>query len=83
VGARPPTDSSSCGRTTGERWNLACFLAQQAPEKALKSFLYASGAEAVWGHSVAELCHDAGARDADFQRLGKDTAALDQYWAVR
>jgi len=34
---------------SGSRWNLACFLAQQAAEKALKAYLYACGAEAVWG----------------------------------
>lgn len=33
----------------GGRWNLACFLAQQAAEKALKAYLFARGAEAVWG----------------------------------
>ncbi len=65
---------------SGARWNLACFLAQQAAEKALKAFLYDRGAEAVWGHSVAELCTDAGAQDPDFETLGKDAAALDQYY---
>jgi HEPN domain-containing protein len=64
----------------GERWNLACFLAQQAAEKALKAFLYARGAEAVWGHSVAELCGDAATHDAAFAELGKKAAALDQYY---
>lgn len=29
----------------GARHNLACFLAQQAAEKAVKSYLYARGAE--------------------------------------
>jgi HEPN domain-containing protein len=38
---------------SGSRWNLACFLAQQSAEKALKAYLYWQGAEAVWGHSVA------------------------------
>lgn len=65
---------------SGTRWNLACFLAQQAAEKALKAYPYAKGAEAVWGHSVAELCHEASAQDAAFERLGSDAAALDQYY---
>jgi HEPN domain-containing protein len=38
--------------------NVACFLAQQAAEKAVKAFLYSHGAEHVWGHSVAELLKD-------------------------
>jgi len=64
----------------GARWNLACFLAQQAAEKALKGFLYARGAEAVWGHSVAELCDEAGAHDLAFADLQAEAAALDQYY---
>jgi HEPN domain-containing protein len=65
---------------SGSRWNLACFLSQQAAEKALKAFLLSRGAEAVWGHSVAELCHEAGAADAAFAKLGAEAAALDQYY---
>ena len=37
-------------------YHLACFLAQQVTEKALKAFLYAQGEEIVIGHSVARLC---------------------------
>ena len=33
----------------------ACFQAQQAAEKALKSFLYLSGERAVIGHSINDL----------------------------
>jgi HEPN domain-containing protein len=64
----------------GSRWNLACFLSQQSAEKALKSYLFARGAEQVWGHSVAELCHDAARHDPAFAELGRDAAALDQYY---
>jgi len=65
---------------SGKRWNLACFLSQQAAEKARKAYLYGRGAEAVWSHSVAELCRDAAAHDAAFAELGSDAAALDQYY---
>ena len=34
---------------------LACFLAQQVAEKALKALLYANGESLVLGHSVEEL----------------------------
>lgn len=64
----------------GARWNLTCFLAQQAAVKALQAFLFAQGAETVWAHSVAELCHDAAARDTAFAELGREAAALDQYY---
>lgn len=64
----------------GARWNLACFIAQQAAEKALKAYLFSRGAEAVWGHSVAELCHECGTHDSAFAELGREAAALDQYY---
>jgi len=51
---------------TGTYHNIACFLAQQAAEKALKAFLYASGVEVVRGHAVLELAEHAGAHDANF-----------------
>ena len=43
----------------GSRYNLACFMGQQAGEKAVKAYLYHQGAEDVWGHSLADLCEDA------------------------
>lgn len=64
----------------GNRFNLACFLAQQAADKALKAFLYAAGAEMVWGHSVAELCSDAESFDKSFEDLRKTTGPLDRYY---
>lgn len=64
----------------GARYNLACFLAQQAAEKALKAYLYARGAELVWGHSVAELCEDAAKLDASFAEMAKNAAPLDSYY---
>jgi len=64
----------------GKRYHLACFLAQQAAEKALKAFLYAQGAEHVWGHSVIELCADAAQFDSGFQALKKAAAWLDKYY---
>jgi len=64
----------------GQRYNLTCFLAQQAAEKALKGYLYAQGAEMVWGHSVRELCTDASAIDEAFATLGREVAPLDQYY---
>ena len=34
-------------------WHIACFLAQQIAEKALKAFLYSRGEEIVVGNSVS------------------------------
>ena len=47
-------------------WHLACFLAQQVTEKAIKAFLYAQGEEVVLGHSVARLCADAARYQPEF-----------------
>lgn len=65
---------------SGKRHHLACFLAQQSAEKALKAFLYSAGAEAVWGHSVAELCKDASSFDREFAELLGEAAPLDKYY---
>ena len=64
----------------GARHNLACFHCQQAAEKALKAYLYASGADEVRGHSVAELCDDAAQADSTFRDLRKQVAALDRHY---
>ena len=64
----------------GKRYNLACFLSQQAGEKAVKAYLYFQGNEEVWGHSVAELCADAEKYDADFGKLKRKGGALDKYY---
>ncbi|KPL03710.1 MAG: DNA-binding protein [candidate division Zixibacteria bacterium SM1_73] len=65
---------------SGNRFNLACFLAQQSAEKVLKGYLYFKGAEEVWGHSVSELCGDASGFDKEFETLKKMAASLDKYY---
>ena len=64
----------------GGRHHLACFLAQQAAEKALKALLYASGAEAVWGHSTADLAARAMEVHEDLAPLRPRAALLDKYY---
>ena len=64
----------------GKRFNLACFLAQQAAEKAIKGYLYARGRTLVIGHSVARLCQDATALDSTFEDLRQRAAPLDKYY---
>lgn len=50
-------------------YHLACFVAQQVAEKALKAFLYAQGEEVVIGRSVEALCRWAAESDAEFEKL--------------
>jgi len=65
---------------SGKRYNVACFLAQQSAEKALKAYLFSKGAEEVWGHSVAELCKNAQTFDHSFSQLEVKAAPLDKYY---
>ena len=51
----------------GKRYNLACFLAQQAAEKALKAYLYYMGEEVVPGNSVSDLCKRTMKYDEEFK----------------
>lgn len=64
----------------GERHNIACFLAQQAAEKALKGFLLLKGEEDVRGHSVGDLCERAVHHDRGFESLLGDARALDLFY---
>ena len=63
----------------GGRYNLACFLAQQASEKALKAFLYAKGEERIFSYSVADLLKRAMKHDKEFERC-KNASVLDKYY---
>ena len=64
----------------GGSYHLACFVAQQVTEKAIKAFLYAQGEEFVLGHSVEALCRAAAHFDADFETLRESVAPLDGYY---
>lgn len=64
----------------GGSYHLACFVAQQVGEKALKAFLYAQGEEVVIGHSVEALARWAAEYDAEFAALREAVAPLDAYY---
>lgn len=64
----------------GGSHHLACFIAQQVAEKALKAFLYAQGEELVIGHSVEELCRWCAELDPEFEHILLDVAPLDGYY---
>ncbi len=59
---------------------LACFLAQQAAEKALKAYLYARGERAVVGHATHLLLRRCQHYDASFEVLQDLCRRLDQYY---
>lgn len=60
--------------------HIACFLAQQVAEKALKAFLYAHGREIVLGHSIERLCQEAAQYWEAFARHAQRWALLDGYY---
>jgi HEPN domain-containing protein len=61
-------------------WHLACFLAQQVTEKALKAFLYAQGEELVLGHSVERLCAACSSFQPEFAERARRWSLLDGYY---
>jgi HEPN domain-containing protein len=61
-------------------WHIACFLAQQVAEKALKAFLYAQGEEIVLGHSVERLSSEASRFRADLKETARRWSVLDGYY---
>ena len=63
----------------GKRYNTACFMAQQAGEKALKAYLYNQGVEDVWGQALADLCEDAKLLNPMFDVIKSLAALLDKY----
>ncbi|MQF68965.1 HEPN domain-containing protein [SAR202 cluster bacterium AD-804-J14_MRT_500m] len=64
------------------RYNLACFMAQQAGEKSVKGYLYARGSEDVWGNSLADLCEDAKYFEMLFDVLKSRAIFLDKYYEL-
>jgi HEPN domain-containing protein len=66
----------------GGRFNLACFLGQQAAEKAVKAYLYHRRVEDVWGHSLIDLCEDAKLFDMMFDTIKSVARQLDKYFEM-
>ena len=66
----------------GGRHNLACFLGQQAAEKAVKAYLYHRRVEDVWSHSLVDLCEDAKLFDMMFDTIKSEARQLDKYYEI-
>ena len=66
----------------GARFNISCFLCQQASEKAIKAFLYFREAEDIWGHSLIDLCEDAKIFDMFFDTIKSEARQLDKYYEL-
>ncbi len=66
----------------GERYNTACFIGQQAAEKAVKAYLYNRRVEDIWGHSLVDLCEDAKLFDMMFDTIKSVAGQLDKYYEI-
>lgn len=74
-------DLRSADLLLGEgRYYLVCFLAQQVAEKTLKAYLYATGAEPVFDHSIQRLGGRIADRDAALTESVAAAAELDAYY---
>src|SRR5919204_6289531 len=58
----------------------ACFMCQQAAEKALRAMHYSAGARTVLGHSVVALLDDLVGRHAQLVSLREAAQLLDQFY---
>lgn len=76
-------DLKWAGRLASEGgYHIACFLAQQVGEKALKAFLYARGEALVLGHSVGALCEKAACYHEEFHKKREAWAPLDGFYVA-
>jgi len=64
----------------GRYFDKACFIAQQAAEKAAKACLYAEGRREVLGHAVLEFARELSRMDPTFKAIEGPAARLDRYY---
>jgi len=61
-------------------FNWSCFQAQQAGEKALKTYLYENGYTSIITHSLKELVMECEKIDPIFSSLKTDAKTLDAFY---
>ena len=61
-------------------YSQACFMSQQAAEKALKSLAYGRGDRFVIGHSLQELLNGLVGTYREMESLREAACRLDQYY---
>lgn len=66
--------------TEARYFDKACFIAQQAAEKAVKACLYAAGRREVLGHAVLEFARELAKLDPAFTAIGGPAARLDRFY---
>jgi HEPN domain-containing protein len=73
---------ATCWNIEGGFYDTACFLAQQAAEKALKSILYFTGSrrKALMTHSTVEMVREAGKKINSLVELINEARELDLHY---
>ncbi len=71
-------DAQFCA--SGKRYNVACFLCQQAAGKALKALLCGYGAREVRGHSAVELLEASAKLAPSLAELYRQAALVDRFY---
>ena len=61
-------------------FDKACFIAQQAAEKAVKACLYAQGKREVLGHAVLQFTRDLARSEPTFSKIATQAARLDRHY---
>lgn len=61
-------------------FDKACFIAQQAAEKAVMACMYGDGQREVFGHAVLEFTRHLAQRDPPFAGVATHAARLDRYY---
>jgi HEPN domain-containing protein len=61
-------------------FDKACFIAQQAAEKAVKACLYAQGKREVLGHAVLQFTRDLARSEPMFIKIATQAARLDRHY---
>ena len=61
-------------------FDKACFIAQQAAEKAVKACLYAQGNWEVLGHAALQFTRDLARSEPTFSRIAAQAARLDRHY---
>jgi HEPN domain-containing protein len=64
----------------GGYFNIGCFIAQQAGEKALKACLYATGERHVFTHSLLTMANQLSKNDEAFQGIVPEALRLDRFY---
>ena len=64
----------------GEHWSQACFISQQAAEKAVKAIVYGSGERLVRGHSIVEIVERFKDRVPELKALREQGEFLDPHY---